>query len=74
MADIPWDHDPIELGSAIRNARTLAGMSTQDVANRLKLREAFVIAVEEGRAEDLMPTAYARNHIRTIAALVGVEL
>lgn len=61
-------------GQLLREARENAGLSTADVAARLKLREAFVIAVEAGDGESQMPDPYYTSHVRAMADLLGVDL
>lgn len=74
MGSAPQHRDAVELGAALRRARENAGLTTADVATRLKLREAFVIAVEEGDGESQMPDPYYTSHVRSIAELLGVPL
>lgn len=74
MGSAPQHRDAAELGEALRRARESAGLTTADVATRLKLREAFVIAVEEGNGESQMPDPYYTSHVRAMANLLGVAI
>jgi cytoskeletal protein RodZ len=60
-------------GELLRRAREKAGLTTGDVAARLKLREAFVIAVEAGDGESQMPDPYYTSHLRAMADLLDVD-
>lgn len=68
------DAGSADLGVRLRIAREHAGLTTADVATRLKLRESFVMAVEAGDGEAHMPDPYYTSHVRAIADLFGVVL
>ena len=54
---------------ALRSRRL--GLSIEDVADRLRLNEALVLAMEEDRFGLLGAPVFARGHLRNYAALVG---
>lgn len=62
------------LGQHLARARQAQGWSVDDIATRLNLRSSFVTAVEEGRGGEHMSWGYEKNHIRTIAALLSIDL
>jgi cytoskeleton protein RodZ len=58
-------------GARLRAAREARGLSIQDVAERLRLNAALVLAMEEDRLALLGAPVYARGHLRNYAVLVG---
>ncbi len=62
------------IGAQICQTREQVGMSTEELARKLNLRPAFIIAVEEGRGADHMDWPYERIHLRTIARVLNMNL
>ena len=63
----------MSLGSELSAARRAAGLSVDAVAASSRLRSSIIIAIE---ADDFSPCGgdvYARGHVRTIAAIVGLD-
>ena len=58
-------------GALLRSAREACGLSIEEVADRLRLNEALVLAMEEDRFGLLGAPVFARGHLRNYAALVG---
>jgi cytoskeleton protein RodZ len=58
-------------GARLRTAREARGLSIEEVADRLRLNEALVLAMEEDRFGLLGAPVFARGHLRNYAALVG---
>ena len=58
-------------GALLRSAREACGLSIEEVADRLRLNEALVLAMEEDRLGLLGAPVFARGHLRNYAALVG---
>jgi cytoskeleton protein RodZ len=58
-------------GAQLRAARESLGLSIEEVASRLRLNEALVLAIEENRFGLLGAPVFVRGHLRTYAALVG---
>jgi cytoskeletal protein RodZ len=58
-------------GVQLRLAREGLGLSIEEVADRLRLNEALVLAMEEDRFGLLGAPVFARGHLRNYAALVG---
>jgi cytoskeleton protein RodZ len=58
-------------GVQLRQARERLGLSIEEVADRLRLNEALVLAMEEDRFGLLGAPVFARGHLRNYAALVG---
>lgn len=63
-----------EVGSLLRVARERQGLAVEDIAERLKLRSAFVVAVEDGRGKELMEETYEWSHIKSIASLLEIDV
>lgn len=73
-ANAPSDELRATVGAVLAQARVAAGLSVEDLAARLNLRSSFIAAVEEGRGDTHMEWSYERNHIRSIAALLSIDL
>jgi cytoskeleton protein RodZ len=58
-------------GARLRTAREERGLSIEEVADRLRLNEALVLAMEEDRFGLLGAPVFARGHLKNYAALVG---
>ena len=58
-------------GARLRAAREEQGLSIEEVADRLRLNEALVLAMEEDRFGLLGAPVFARGHLKNYAALVG---
>ena len=58
-------------GALLRTAREASGLSIEEVADRLRLNEALVLAMEEDRFGLLGAPVFARGHLRNYAVLVG---
>ena len=58
-------------GARLRAAREGHGLTIEEVADRLRLNEALVLAMEEDRFGLLGAPVFARGHLKNYAALVG---
>jgi cytoskeleton protein RodZ len=58
-------------GARLRAAREARGLSIEEVAERLRLNAALVLAMEEDRLGLLGAPVFARGHLRNYAALIG---
>ena len=68
MSERPPSASP---GAQLRAAREALGLSIEEAADRLRLNEAIVLAMEEDRFGLLGAPVFARGHLRNYAALVG---
>lgn len=60
-------------GAHLRTAREALGLSIEEIADRLRLNEALVLAMEEDRFGLLGAPVFARGHLRNYALLVGAR-
>lgn len=60
-------------GLLLRVAREARGLSIEEVADRLRLNVALVLAMEEDRLGLLGAPVFARGHLRNYASLVGAS-
>jgi cytoskeleton protein RodZ len=60
-------------GETLRVARQLAGLSQEDIANKLKLSPRQIAAIETGDWSALPERTFTRGFMRNYARLVGVE-
>jgi len=58
-------------GMRLRAAREALGLTIEEVADRLRLNVALVLAMEENRLGLLGAPVFARGHLRNYAVLVG---
>ena len=61
------------LGDAVRGAREAAGMTLEQVSARTKIRTAVLRDLEAGSTERAGGDAYARGHLRAVAAVTGAD-
>lgn len=72
--DAPDPAKRMVIGQRLAEAREVKGWSVDDIAARLNLRPSFVAAVEEGRGHEHMSWGYEKNHIRTIASILSIDV
>lgn len=68
----PAPGEVARIGDELREAREALGLSVPDMAARLRIRRAYLEALEEGRLADLPGTAYAVGFVRSYAAALGL--
>lgn len=61
------------IGSDLRAARERLGWEIDAVAEALRLKPAFIRAIEQGDIRDLPGTAYAVGFVRTYATALGLD-
>ena len=62
-----------ELGQAIREKRTAANLSIDDVAGRIKISSRILKSIEEGSLVGLPHAVYTKSFIRSFGLLVGYD-
>ena len=65
-------HEPAAFGQQLMLAREKAGMSIDEAARALNLKEETVEAIEDSALEKLPPVAFVQGYIRTYARLLGL--
>ena len=61
------------VGADLRAARERLAWSIQDIAEGLRIRGQYLVALEEGRIDELPGTAYAVGFLRTYAVALGLD-
>lgn len=61
------------IGSTLASARESAGLTVEDVAARTRIRRTLVIGMEADDFSACGGDFYARAHLRTVAATLGLE-
>jgi cytoskeleton protein RodZ len=61
------------IGAVLANARRRAGLTTAQVSQRTRIREALIEGIERDDFSGCGADFYARGHIRAIARVVGVD-
>ena len=66
-------YDAVDVGARLREARILLRQSLPDVARGLRIRHAHLLAIEEGRLEDLPGLAYQTGFLRAYGNYLGLD-
>ncbi len=64
---------PLRIGADLRGARQRHGISLDELATSLRIGQPFLLAMEEGRFEDLPGRAYAIGFLRAYANHLGLD-
>jgi hypothetical protein len=62
-----------EIGASLREARSRRGLSLEDVQKRLRIRDRYLVALEEERWDALPGEAYVKGFLRTYAEFLGLD-
>lgn len=62
-----------EVGSALRNQRLTLRRSLREAAQDLKIKESYLSAIEDGRADELPGKVYLRGFIRSYAGYLELD-
>lgn len=57
----------------LKNRRIELGKTIEEIAEQTKIKKSYLIAIEEGRFEELPIEVYTRAYIKTYAQTVGVD-
>ena len=63
----------VRLGAELRTARQTLGWELADLARSLRIRQAYLEAIEAGRMSDLPGTTYALGFVRAYASALGLK-
>jgi cytoskeletal protein RodZ len=63
----------VSIGDTLAEARRQAGLTITQVSRQTRIRESIIRAIEQGDFSACGGDFYARGHIRSIAAAVGVD-
>jgi cytoskeletal protein RodZ len=63
----------VSIGGTLADARLRAGLTAADVSRRTRIRESIVRDIERDDFSSSGGDFYARGHIRSIAAVVGID-
>jgi len=61
------------VGERLREARVARGLEIDDVAEATKLRASLIAAMEVDNFDACGGDVYARGHLRTVCALLGLD-
>ncbi|MEO3434735.1 RodZ domain-containing protein [Inquilinus sp. CAU 1745] len=64
----------LTVGGILRDARERAGYSLREVATLLRIRHAYLQAMEEGRFKDLPGSVYAVGFLKTYGELLDLDV
>lgn len=68
------DDEQAPIGVRLREARMRQGLDLADCAAATRIRERYLIAIEDGRFESLPGPAYVSGFVRAYAAHLGVTV
>ena len=68
------DEERAPIGVLLREARMRQGLDLADCAEATRIRERYLIAIEDGRFESLPDPAYVSGFVRAYAAHLGVTV
>ncbi len=60
-------------GAQLRAARAERGLGVAEIASELRLSEALIHALEEGRYDELPPAPFVRGYLRSYARLLHID-
>ena len=66
-------HEPAAFGQQLMLAREKAGMSIDEAARALNLKEEIVEAIEDSALDRLPPVTFVQGYIRTYARMLGLS-
>lgn len=60
-------------GDKLQQARLQRGLKIEEVARRLAIRQEYLIALEDGRPENLPSGLYSKNFLKKYASFLGLD-
>ena len=67
------EFDAVEVGADLREARILLRRSLQEISRELRIRHVYLLAIEEGRLDDLPGLAYQTGFLRAYGNYLGFD-
>ncbi len=71
---LPPVEDRPPIGAALREARLRQDLEISECAHATRIRERYLVAIEDGRFESLPDPAYVNGFVRAYAAHLGVSV
>lgn len=62
-----------EMGALLREERERKGVSLESAALEIKISKKYLVALEEGRTDDLPHPVYAKGFVKNYARLLGLD-
>lgn len=62
-----------DLGAFLQQAREERNLSIADIADRTKIRQLYLTAIEKGERENLPEEVYLRGFLRSYAKALGID-
>ncbi|WP_421739181.1 helix-turn-helix domain-containing protein [Caulobacter sp.] len=69
----PSVDEGVDIGAALRAARTFRGLTPQDVADSTRIRQSYIEALEDLRLEELPSRPFTIGYVRAYANLLGLD-
>lgn len=69
----PVETAPQSVGALLQAKRAEFGVDLREAADYLRIRYAYLLAIEEGRVDDLPGAAYAMGFVRAYADYLGLD-
>ncbi|CAH9051389.1 Cytoskeleton protein RodZ [Pseudoalteromonas holothuriae] len=71
--NIEMEEQKPTIGQSLHTARVSAGLSVEDVAQRLKLTTVQISKLEQDEYQDLGPVTFTRGYIKSYSSLLGLD-
>lgn len=69
----PPPRRPLRAGEILKKARVAGGYSLDEVAQEVKIKPQYLLAIEEGRASELPSRTHAVGFVRVYAGALGLD-
>ena len=66
--------DSLSIGATLREARLRQNLEISECAHATRIRERYLVAIEDGRFESLPDPAYVNGFVRAYASHLGVTI
>ncbi len=66
--------DSLSIGATLRDARLRQNLEIAECAHATRIRERYLVAIEDGRFESLPDPAYVNGFVRAYASHLGVTI
>lgn len=69
----PSVDEGVDIGAALRAARTFRGLTTRDVADATRIRQSYIEALEDLRVDELPSRPFTIGYVKSYANLLGLD-
>ena len=73
ISTLRFEEAEVSLGDELRGARASSGKSLDQIERELKIKAAYILAIEDARPDQLPDMAYAAGFVRAYARFLGLD-